>query len=53
MPYFLKLHDLSAPHAYTWYFKTSKNNLIKNVTLYDFNINPTRPESKVGALLET
>lgn len=40
-PYFLKLHDFSASHAYTWGFKTSKNNLIKNVTLSDFHTNPT------------
>jgi hypothetical protein len=39
--YFLKLHDLLASHAYTCCFKISKNNLIKNVTLSDFNTNPT------------
>jgi hypothetical protein len=41
MLYFLKLLGLLVSHAYTWHLKASKNNLIKNVTLSDFNTNPT------------
>ena len=41
VPYFLRLLDLLALHAYTCRLKTSKNNFIKNVTLSDFHINPT------------
>ena len=41
MLYFLKFHDFLTPHAYTWCLQTSKNNFIKNVTLYDFYINTT------------